>query len=82
MRSLPGGVNIHGHANKKIAKAIAKQAATLEQVIFAGFTHKPAIRLSKTLLSLLPKDQSKIFFSDDGSNLSGSSIEAGHTILA
>ena len=60
-------VNIHGHANKKIAKAVAKQASSLEQVIFAGFTHKPAIRLSKTLLSLLPKDQSKLFFSDDGS---------------
>lgn len=60
-------VNIHGHANRKIARAIAKQANVLEQVIFAGFTHKPAIRLSKTLLSILPGDQSKLFFSDDGS---------------
>ncbi len=60
-------VNIHGHSNRKIASAIARQASTLEQVIFAGFTHKPAARLSKTLMSILPKDQSKIFFSDDGS---------------
>lgn len=60
-------VNIHGHANKKIAKAISRQAWSLEQVIFAGFTHKPAIRLSKTLLKLLPPNQGKLFFSDDGS---------------
>jgi adenosylmethionine---8-amino-7-oxononanoate aminotransferase len=60
-------VNIHGHANEKIAEAIAKQAVTLEHVIFAGFTHQPAIDLSKNLLSILPKNISKIFFSDDGS---------------
>ncbi len=60
-------VNIHGHANPKIASAIGKQAHTLEQVIFAGFTHKPAAVLSKSLLKLLPSDQSKLFFSDDGS---------------
>lgn len=60
-------VNIHGHANKKIAKAIASQARQLEQVIFAGFTHKPAISLSRSLLKHLPKNQSKLFFSDDGS---------------
>jgi adenosylmethionine-8-amino-7-oxononanoate aminotransferase len=31
--------NLHGHAHPHIANAIAKQAHTLEQVIFAGFTH-------------------------------------------
>ena len=36
-------VNIHGHANQHIAKAIARQASEIEHVIFAGFTHKPAI---------------------------------------
>ncbi len=60
-------VNIHGHSNPKIAKAISKQARKMEQVIFAGFTHKPAIKLSESLLELLPKDQEKVFFSDDGS---------------
>ena len=60
-------VNIHGHANKKISRAITKQAAQLEQVIFAGFTHKPAIDLSKTLKKLLPVTISKLFFSDNGS---------------
>ncbi len=60
-------VNIHGHGNRQVAKAIARQARKMEQVIFAGFTHKPALQLSENLLSILPSDQSKIFFSDDGS---------------
>ncbi|HEY9048684.1 MAG TPA: adenosylmethionine--8-amino-7-oxononanoate transaminase [Ohtaekwangia sp.] len=60
-------VNIHGHSNQTIAKAVAEQAGKLEHVIFAGFTHEPAIRLSKNLLSILPPNQSRIFFSDNGS---------------
>ncbi|MEQ9423056.1 MAG: adenosylmethionine--8-amino-7-oxononanoate transaminase [Cyclobacteriaceae bacterium] len=60
-------VNIHGHANEKIARAIYKQAQKLEQVIFAGFTHDPAIKLTENLLSILPKNQKRVFFSDDGS---------------
>jgi adenosylmethionine---8-amino-7-oxononanoate aminotransferase len=60
-------VNIHGHSNPIIAEAVAEQARKLEHVIFAGFTHEPAVRLSENLLRILPKNQSKIFFSDDGS---------------
>jgi adenosylmethionine-8-amino-7-oxononanoate aminotransferase len=60
-------VNLHGHGNSHIAKAIARQALELEHVIFAGFTHKPAIDLSENLLSILPPNQKKIFFSDNGS---------------
>ncbi len=60
-------VNIHGHSNEIIAKAIYEQSLQLEHVIFAGFTHEPAIQLSENLLSILPNNQSRIFFSDDGS---------------
>ena len=60
-------VNLHGHSHPAIAKAVALQAQTLEHVIFAGFTHEPAIRLSKNLLTILPQNQVKIFFSDNGS---------------
>jgi adenosylmethionine-8-amino-7-oxononanoate aminotransferase len=60
-------VNLHGHSHPTIANAIAEQAKKLEHVIFAGFTHEPAIRLSENLLSILPKNQCKIFFSDNGS---------------
>jgi adenosylmethionine-8-amino-7-oxononanoate aminotransferase len=60
-------VNLHGHCHPVIAEAIAEQAKKLEHVIFAGFTHQPAIRLAENLLLILPKNQSKIFFSDNGS---------------
>lgn len=60
-------VNLHGHCHPHIADAIARQARKLEHVIFAGFTHEPAIRLSDNLLRILPADQRRIFFSDNGS---------------
>lgn len=60
-------VNIHGHAEPHIARAIAAQAKQLEQVIFAGFTHEPAVRLAERLLKKLPGDFTRIFFSDNGS---------------
>src|SRR5690349_6985298 len=60
-------VNIHGHAHPYIAKRIYEQALQLEQVIFAGFTHKPAVELAEQLIPLLPGDFTKIFYSDNGS---------------
>lgn len=60
-------VNLHGHSHPVIAEAVAQQAKRLEHVIFAGFTHEPAINLSENLLSILPDAFSKIFFSDNGS---------------
>ncbi len=59
--------NLFGHSNPQIAEAIKKQVNVLEHVIFAGFTHRPAIELSEKLLKLLPENQSKVFFSDNGS---------------
>lgn len=60
-------VTIHGHANTYIAEKIYEQAKTLEQVIFAGFTHEPAVRLAERLLDILPGEFAKIFYSDNGS---------------
>ena len=60
-------VNIHGHSNSYIAKQIAEQALKLEHVIFAGFTHTPAIDLAKSLIKILPDSIAKIFYSDNGS---------------
>jgi adenosylmethionine-8-amino-7-oxononanoate aminotransferase len=59
--------NIHGHSHPYIARAIMQQASTLEQVIFAGFTHPRAVELAERLLAKLPKDFSKVFYSDNGS---------------
>jgi adenosylmethionine-8-amino-7-oxononanoate aminotransferase len=60
-------VTLHGHAHPLIADAIAAQAARLEQVIFAGFTHEPAEELASRLSKHLPPALSRIFFSDNGS---------------
>ena len=60
-------VTIHGHAHPYIADKLYQQAITLEQVIFAGFTHEPAVSLAERLLPILPNDFSKIFYSDNGS---------------
>ncbi|QNL48550.1 adenosylmethionine--8-amino-7-oxononanoate transaminase [Olivibacter sp. SDN3] len=60
-------VNIHGHAHPYIAEKLYAQFRQLEHVIFAGFTHPPAIALAERLLHLLPSLQTKAFFSDNGS---------------
>ncbi|MFZ4263724.1 adenosylmethionine--8-amino-7-oxononanoate transaminase [Sphingobacterium sp. HJSM2_6] len=60
-------VNLHGHAHPYIAQKVYEQLTRLEHVIFAGFTHVGAIELSERLLALLPKNQKKIFYSDNGS---------------
>lgn len=60
-------VNLHGHANKKIAKAVSEQLTVLEHVIFSGFTHQPAEELAEKIIGILPKGFSKMFYSDNGS---------------
>ena len=58
-------VTLHGHAHPVVAAAIAEQAATLEQVIFAEFTHPQAERLAMRLAQRTGLD--RVFFSDNGS---------------
>ena len=60
-------VTVHGHAHPYIADAIGSQAHQLEQVIFAGFTHPQAVRLSERLCAKLPPAINRVFFSDNGS---------------
>lgn len=60
-------VNLHGHSQPDIAKAIYEQAEKLEHVIFAGFTHDPAEQLAELITSKLPKNLNRLFYSDNGS---------------
>lgn len=59
--------NIFGHANPRIAAALADQARTLEHVIFAGFTHEPAIALAEELVRVTPAGLDRVFYADNGS---------------
>jgi adenosylmethionine-8-amino-7-oxononanoate aminotransferase len=59
--------NIFGHAEPRIADAIARQARELEHVIFAGFSHEPGLRLAEALLRLAPPGLARVFYADNGS---------------
>jgi len=58
---------MYGHSNPKIISAVKEQLDVLDQVVFSGFTHPPAVELSEKLMGILPANMSKIFFSDNGS---------------
>jgi len=59
--------NVHGHNHPKIKAAIKKQLNSLDHTLFAGFTHKPAVLLAEKLVSITPKNLTRVFFSDNGS---------------
>jgi adenosylmethionine-8-amino-7-oxononanoate aminotransferase len=60
-------VNTHGHNHPAIVKAVQDQAAKLDQVIFAGFTHAPAEQLAAKLMDVMPPALKHVFLSDSGS---------------
>ncbi|MFO7562573.1 MAG: adenosylmethionine--8-amino-7-oxononanoate transaminase [Enhygromyxa sp.] len=63
--------SIHGHGHPQVVAAIQRQAACLDHVMFAGFTHEPAIALAEQLLARAPASPDrrfgKVFYSDCGS---------------
>lgn len=64
---------MYGHCNNYISSRVTAQMQQLDQVVFSGFTHEPAVKLSEELIKILPDNQNKIFFSDNGST----SVEIG-----
>lgn len=61
-------VNLFGHSNERINRALSNQVNNLEHVIFANFSHEPAIELSERIIKLAPEGLGKVFFSDNGSS--------------
>jgi adenosylmethionine-8-amino-7-oxononanoate aminotransferase len=59
--------NLHGHGHPRLVAALERQAARLDHVIFAGFTHEPALELVARLKQRLPAPLTRCFFSDNGS---------------
>lgn len=64
--------NLLGHCNERINNAVKNQLDNLEHVIFANFSHAPAINLCDRLSEALPAGLTKFLFTDNGS----SAIEA------
>jgi adenosylmethionine-8-amino-7-oxononanoate aminotransferase len=58
---------VYGHCNDYIIEKLYAQMQQLDQVVFSGFTHEPAVNLSEALMNILPNNQQKVFFSDNGS---------------
>ncbi len=58
---------MYGHCHPYILEKVMEQMQRLDQVVFSGFTHEPAVRLSEELIKILPGNQEKLFFSDNGS---------------
>ncbi len=61
-------VNVFGHAHPAINAALSAQLESLEHVMFAGFTHEPAIELAEQLVGLAPPGLTRCYFADSGSN--------------
>jgi adenosylmethionine-8-amino-7-oxononanoate aminotransferase len=61
-------VNLFGHAHPAINAALGEQAATLEHVMLAGFTHAPAVELAERLHALAPGALGHAFFASDGAS--------------
>ena len=56
-----------GHCHPYILEKVSWQMQQLDQVVFAGFTHEPAVALAEALVGILPQGQQKVFYSDNGS---------------
>ena len=60
--------NLFGHANPRIAAAIAAQSAKLNHVMLAGFTHEPALQLAEELVRVAPPGLARVSFASDGAS--------------
>lgn len=64
-----------GHCNDYIIEKVHAQMQQLDQVMFSDFTHPAAVELSEKLINILPENQAKIFFNDNGSTAVESAIK-------
>lgn len=60
-------VNLFGHANPRINRALKEQVDELEHVILAGCGHEPAVRLAERLRECTPAGLERCFYADNGS---------------
>ncbi len=66
---------MYGHCHPYIIQCVFKQMQQLDHVTFSGLTHEPAVLLSEKLMQILPENQQKIYFADNGSTAVETSIK-------
>lgn len=59
--------NIFGHRHPQVVAALKDQLDTLDHVMFAGFTHEPAVLLAEKLAAITPGNLNRCFYADIGS---------------
>jgi len=59
--------NVLGHNHPKVISAMKGQLDQFDHVMFGGFTHKPAIKLSEKIVKITPDKLTRVFYSDNGS---------------
>ncbi len=64
---------MYGHCHPYITERVYAQMQQLDQVMFSDFTHEPAVQLSEALVKILPDNQNRVYFNDNGST----AVEAG-----
>lgn len=69
-------VNLFGHNNPRIKKAIKLQLDTLEHVMLAGFTHEPVVKLSEKLAKLTGLGHA--FYASDGASATEIAIKMSY----
>jgi len=57
----------HGYNHPHIRETVQRQLETMPHVMLGGLVHEQAFTLAKRLCDLLPKELSRVFFSDSGS---------------
>ncbi len=60
-------VSLLGHGHPRVNKALHQQLDLLSQVMFAGFTHEPAVELAERLVKYTPPGLTHVFYADNGS---------------
>lgn len=58
---------IHGYNHTELNKAVFSQIKKMSHIMFGGFTHEPAIELSRKLIDISDRSFTKVFYSDSGS---------------